>query len=280
VEPSLRRVLETIAAGRSQRCDAELATLQSMSRALEAIAARDSDRPDDSADKALDALLERAKDHGEFDRSRIAAMQQRAAWMLALAGVIIGLGATQARETFIRAPSLGAEGEDIAAVTLGAGLFLIVIAAVCALIAVLPKKTWLLDEPGREKLYKQKESAMSEREIKSQYLDFLFTRLARDLESYRRLRRTLLAAFISMVVGLALIAAHIGVYVERTWACELPTEVSVTTVAASPLLPAPGAAIPFFGRKKDPPVYGTGGCGGSGTAALPSDPPDRSSTVS
>jgi hypothetical protein len=118
-------------------------------------------------------------------------MQQRAAWMLALAGVIFGLGATQARETLIRAPLLGPDGEDIAALTLTLGLASVMVSAIFALLAVLPQPTWLLDKESRNSLYErvsQVESGeKSEYDINKEYVDFVFTRLSHDFAGYQRL---------------------------------------------------------------------------------------------
>src|SRR6188768_850542 len=96
----------------------------------------------ENSSTTVEALVEEAKFHAEFEEARLNRNNQRAAWLLALDGVILGLAATQAREMLGNASLLGPTGRWMAALSLLAAVICVLASAGCALKVIYRTRSW------------------------------------------------------------------------------------------------------------------------------------------
>jgi len=123
------------------------------------------------------AAVEQAKFHLEFEDARLQRDQQRAGWLLALNGVLLGLIANQARETLNDATLLGELGRDLAAGALAFAALFSVISAVAALLSLVRVKTWLWDIRSLEALGSPESLGRPRDHVDGEFLNGLIERL-------------------------------------------------------------------------------------------------------
>jgi len=168
-------------------------------------------RPD-----TVDELVDEVKFHAQFEESRLNATNQRAAWLLALNGVILGLVASQALEMLSQARLLGPGGRSFAAISLMAAVLLVVVSAGCALKVVFKAKSWEWDLKEIEEMPGDDFAKMKRVTAQRAFIRGLAKRIRRERTSYNSLRRWLDAAFITLGVALVAVALHIGAYSVHT----------------------------------------------------------------
>jgi hypothetical protein len=217
------------------------------------------------------AAVEEAKFHLEFEDARLQRDQQRAGWLLALDGVLLGLIANQARETLNDATLLGALGRDVAAGALAAAALFAVLSAVSALISLVRVRTWVWGRRSYAQLGRPEVLAQPRDHVEGMFLNGLLVRLQEEAEPtelderdadwaasgrgivgwwrgslvlamLRALRepisssirsRLLKTAFVWLTLALIAVGVHIGVWVERTVANPRCPLAQTMTVPAS-----------------------------------------------
>src|SRR3954462_11223354 len=150
----------------------------------------------------VDALVEEAKYHAAYEESRLSATNQRAAWLLAVAGVILTLGANQAREMLAHSASLGPVGRPIAAIALALGMAFIVLAIVFALGVIRQARSWEWDTKELKGLAAGSSVRRPKGEAQGTFLRGLQKRILRERDGFYRLHAGLNRAFAALAVGL------------------------------------------------------------------------------
>lgn len=164
----------------------------------------------------VEELVAEAKFHEEFEESRLNANNQRAGWLLALNGVILGLVANQAREMLPQARLLGEVGRWFAAISLGLAAVLILISAGCALVVIFRVGSWSWDDEEIEDIAEEKSISRTKVAAQGTFLLGLRKRILWEREALRKRKTWLTAAFASLGVALVAVTIYIGVYSVRT----------------------------------------------------------------
>jgi hypothetical protein len=179
-------------------------------------------KPDNKEDSAtpdpgtVEELVAEARFHAEFEESRFQTNNQRAAWLLALDGVILGLVANQAREMLSDSRLLGSAGKWIATFSLIAAVLLILASAFCALKVILRVNSWGWSIEEIEKMPGDEYIARGKTDTQGTFLAGLVERIKAERRDYPRRRKWLKGAFATLGVALFAIALHIGVYSVQT----------------------------------------------------------------
>jgi hypothetical protein len=166
--------------------------------------------------ETVDAVVDEAKYHAEFEENRLTATNQRASWLLGFGGVILALAANQAREMLNQSRLLGHVGRPLAAIALLAGVALLIVSIGLALSVIWRAKSW---EWNREEIGDLANTSSVQRPravAQGTFLRGLLTRILAERDGYGELRRRLTWAFATLAAGLAAIAVNIGVYAVRT----------------------------------------------------------------
>jgi hypothetical protein len=166
--------------------------------------------------ETVDELVEQAKFHAEFEESRLHTNNQRAAWLLALDGVILGLAANQAREMLVNSSLLGSTGRWLAAASLLLAVVFVLASAGCALTVIFRTKTWAWDRREIEYLPSSESVTREKAEAQGRFLIGLTQRIRDEREGYGERRRWLERAFVALGIALIAVTVHIGVYSVRT----------------------------------------------------------------
>jgi hypothetical protein len=164
----------------------------------------------------VEELVAEARFHAEFEESRFQANNQRAAWLLALNGVILSLVANQAREMLTDSRLLGSTGKWIAAISLAAAVLLVLASAGCALMVILRVNSWGWCIEEIEKMPGDEYTARGKTETQGTFLAGLVERIKAERKDYPQQRNWLNGAFATLGVALVAIVLHIGVYSVQT----------------------------------------------------------------
>jgi hypothetical protein len=171
--------------------------------------------PEDHAE-TVEELVAEAKFHEEFEESRLISNNQRAGWLLALNGVILGLVANQAREMLTQARLLGEVGRWFAAVSLGLAAVFILISAACALAVIFRFPSWGWDDEEIENIAEEKSISRTKVAAQGTFLLGLRSRILKERRAFRERQKRLTGAFAFLGVALVAVTIHVGVYSVRT----------------------------------------------------------------
>jgi hypothetical protein len=185
--------------------------------------------------ETVDALVDEAKYHAQFEENRLAATNQRASWLLGFGGVILALAANQAREMLNQSQLLGPAGRPIAAVALLVGILLVVASIGLALSVIWRAKSWEWNREEIDDLANDDSVQRSRAVAQGTFLRGLLARILAERDGYSELRRRLTWAFATLAAGLAAIAVQIGVYAVRTIENPCPTGVTSSTQTGAPV---------------------------------------------
>jgi hypothetical protein len=189
--------------------------------------------------KTVQELVEEAKFHTEFEQSRGETTNQRAGWLLALNGVILGLVANQAREMLTQSTLLGSAGRLAASITLFVAALFVLISAGCALKVIFRAKSWAWDTDEVKDMPSAESVGRKASETQGTFLIGLTNRIVEESKDYERRSKWLDGAFATLVVALVSVVLHIGVYSVRT--VQNPGPCRAATRAAAEQLIRPSA---------------------------------------
>ncbi len=183
------------------------------------------DSPDEHADYvqpdpgAVEAVHDQLVGWSGEERARTDAINQRASWLLGFCAVILGLAAGQANEVFKDSPHLGSFGRVFAAAALALAFVAVAVAAFFSLRALI------LARSG------PKEVAIDDDEVANALSDqnLLATKSWNQLRNAQVVQQQIPAqrfrnkasasalwkAFIALLVGVTLLVAYAGVFVEN-----------------------------------------------------------------
>jgi hypothetical protein len=164
----------------------------------------------------VEELVAEARFHEEFEESRLNTNNQRAGWLLALNGVILGLIANQAREMLTQARLLGEVGRWLAAISLGIAAVFILISAACALAVIFRFPSWGWDDEEIENIAEEESISRTKVAAQGTFLLGLRNRILKERRAYGKRKKRLTWAFASLCVALVAVTIHIGVYSVRT----------------------------------------------------------------
>jgi len=185
--------------------------------------------PEEYCPKTVEALVDEAKYHAAFEESRLNAVQQRASWLLAFDGILIGLAASQSHALLSEARGLGSVGRPLAAISLGVAVVLMLVSAILALTVIFRAKSWVWS-PDEIKNMPSHESVQSDKGVvQGAFLFGLTQRIIAEAQSYRHLSRRLNLAFATLAAGLTAVVISIGVYAVRTVQNPCPNRLSGTS---------------------------------------------------
>jgi hypothetical protein len=176
----------------------------------------ESPKPDGGRPETVDALVEQAKFHEEFEESRLHTNNQRAAWLLALDGVILGLAANQAREMLFKSSLLGSTGKWVAAISLFVAVLSVLVSAGCALKVIFRAPSWAWNLEEIQALDSSKSLYQEKAQVQNRFLGGLIERIREERDGYDRRKPWLERAFAALAVALVAVTVHIGVYSIRT----------------------------------------------------------------
>jgi hypothetical protein len=172
-------------------------------------------------DKAVDPgtveeLVEEARFHVEFEGSRLDALRQRAGWLLALDGVIVGLIASQSQEMLDQASALGPVGRWLASGALVVAVLLVLASLVLALVALRRAQSLRPENESLERMWGPDALERSKVATQRVFLRRLAERVLFERASVDRAGRALGRAFTALVVAILAVAVYIGVFAIRT----------------------------------------------------------------
>ena len=201
-----------------------------------------------NAETVAEAAAE-AKFHVEFEESRLEGQFQRAGWLVALDGVLLGLAGSQAHEVLSHASELGNTGRWIAAIALLITVMGVLCSAVLSLFAVSKKRSWAWSLEEIDDLAEEKTVQKDRAEVQGTFLRGLIERVRETRCGYVRVRRWLLAAYTSLGIALVSVSIFVGVYSVRTIQNPSPCPHRTARVAEAPRSHwvSPGTGAPRFG---------------------------------
>jgi hypothetical protein len=164
----------------------------------------------------VEELVAEAKFHEEFEESRLNTNNQRAGWLLALNGVLLGLVANQAREMLTQSRLLGEVGRWFAGISLGLAALFILLSAGCALMVIFRIYSWGWDDEEIENIAEEKSISRTKVAAQGTFLLGLRNRILRERRAYGKRKKWLTAAFACLGVALVAVTIHVGVYSVRT----------------------------------------------------------------
>jgi len=177
---------------------------------------RTPDRAPDYDPATVEALLDEAKFHAAFEESRLNAVQQRASWLLAFDGILIGLAASQSHALLAEARSLGSVGRPLAAISLGIAVILVLISSILALTVIFRAKSWVWSRDEIKNMPSHQSVRSEKAAVQGAFLRGLTNRILTESKAYGYLSRRLNVAFAVLAVGLTSAVISIGVYAVRT----------------------------------------------------------------
>jgi hypothetical protein len=181
--------------------------------------------PNDDAPKqanagAVEATLQQLRSSLADEEKRGDTFGQRASWLLAFCGVILGLGASQGDELLSRSRDLGSVGRPLAAVALGVAVLAVAVAAGLSLWALfLARRRRSLTVLSLKEIEK---ATAADRLVETKTWHELreIRLLQKRIPSLRALNNDvagrLFGGFVSLLVAIILFLAHVGVFVEDT----------------------------------------------------------------
>jgi hypothetical protein len=175
----------------------------------------DGTNPEEHAN-TVEELVAEARFHEEFEESRLNTNNQRAGWLLALNGVILGLVANQGREMLAQARLLGEVGRWLAAISLGLAAVFILISAACALAVIFRFPSWGWDDEEIENIAEEESISRTKVSAQGTFLLGLRNRILKERRAYGKRQKRLTWAFASLGVALVAVTIHVGVYSVRT----------------------------------------------------------------
>lgn len=183
----------------------------------------DSDKPngDDSVDPdpgAVEAILDQLEKWTEEERKRAETLSQRAAWLLAFCGVILGLGTNQADQVLQRSGELGSVGRVLASVSLALAVVLVAAAAWFSLKVLFTarKRTVVIDDDEVAGALKdehlREDKAWNQLRTAQVY--------QKQIPNLRKQNNAMFAdlfkAFVALLIAVVLFVAHAGVFLENS----------------------------------------------------------------
>jgi hypothetical protein len=188
-------------------------------------------------------VVREAESHADFEGSRLERLRQRAGWLLALNGVILGLIASQAHEMLDKASVLGSVGRWIAAGSLLFASVSILVSLGLALGAILKGRAWCPTDEEIDDLPKKKTLVLDKVSVQRTFLDGLAKRILVERASFDTANCLLRRAFYILSAGLVAVTIYIGVFAVRT--VEHPCTAGTRQPAASPATSVQSSAGSF-----------------------------------
>ena len=191
----------------------------------------------------VEALVEQARYHASFEESRLTSAQQRASWLLAFDGLLIGLAASQSHALLSEARALGAVGRPLAAISLVGGTAFVLCSALLALTVIFRAKSWLWAPEEISGLPSPESVRQPRAEVQGSFLVGLTQRIGEEGKAFEKLSRRLEFAFAVLAVGLATLSISIGVYAVRTVQNPCPSSITISVGSSAEAVARPQAAL-------------------------------------
>lgn len=183
------------------------------------------DVPDESAEQvqadpgAVEAIHDQLTGWLTEERSRTDAINQRASWLLGFCGVILGLAASQADEVFKDSPHLGSFGRVFAAATLALAFVAVAIAAFFSLRALILARSGpqeiAIDDTEVANALSGENLVATKAWNQMRNAQVIQKQIPAQRSRNKTSTAALWRAFIALLVGVTLLVAYAGVFVEN-----------------------------------------------------------------